>query len=85
MVKIAGFRIKLNIEINSPLKLTKVGFILFGFNSASPASRAEELATVNHVTHAVGGLGLRLSFKPGLKEYYDSLQIFKNRGLGKNS
>ena len=65
MVKIAGFRIKLNIEINSPLKLTKVGFILFGFNSASPASRAEELATVNHVTYAVG-LGLKLNFKPWL-------------------
>ena len=65
MVKIAGFRIKLNIEINSPLKLTKVGFILFGFNSASPASRAEELATVNHVTHAVG-LDLKLNFKPWL-------------------
>ena len=70
MVKIAGFRIKLNIEINSLLKPTKVGFIFIGTNSAS---RAEELATVNHVTHAVGGLGLRLSFKPGLKEYYDSL------------
>ena len=70
MVKIAGFRIKLNIEINSPLKPTKVGFIFIGPNSAS---RAEELATVNHVTHAVG-LGLRLSFKPGLKE----LRLFAN-------
>ena len=40
----------LNIEPYSPLKPTKVGFILIVPNSFS---RAEDLAAVNHMTQAV--------------------------------
>ena len=45
---------RLNIEPYSPLKPTKVGFIFIGPNSLS---RAEDLAAVNHVTHAVVRVG----------------------------
>ena len=51
MVVIGAFRVlmrtRLNIEPYSPLKPTKVRFILIGPNSLS---RAEDLGAVNHVT-----------------------------------
>ena len=54
MVGIGAFQVfrrtRLNIEFYSPLKPTKVGFICIGPNSLS---QAEDLAAVNHVTHAV--------------------------------
>ena len=51
-------RRRLNIEPYSPLKPTKVGFIFIGPNSLS---RAEYLATVDHVKQAV----VRVEFKIG--------------------
>ena len=58
MVGIGAFpvflRTRLDIEPYSPLKPTKVGFIFIGPNSLS---RAEDLAAVNHVTHAVVRVG----------------------------
>ena len=58
MIRICAFRLlmrtRLNIEPYSPLKPTKVGFIFIGPNSLS---RAEDLAAVNHVTHAVVRVG----------------------------
>jgi len=45
-------RTRLNMEPYSPLKPTKVGFILIG-----PLSRAEDLAAVNQVTQAVVRVG----------------------------
>ena len=47
-------RIRPNIEPYSPLKPTKFGFIIIGPNTLS---RAEDLATVNHVTQAVVRVG----------------------------
>ena len=41
----------------SPLKPTKVGFIFIGPNSIS---RVEDLAAVNHVTHAVVRVGSKI-------------------------
>ena len=53
-----GFmRARLNIEPYSPLKPTKVGFILIGPNSLS---RAEDLAAVNQVTQAVIRVGSKI-------------------------
>ena len=46
----------LNIEPYSPLKQTKVGFIFIG--PITLLSRAEDLASVNHVTQAVVRLGI---------------------------
>ena len=61
MVGIGTFRVflklRLNIEPYSPLKPSKVGFILIGPNSLS---RAEDLAAVNHVTHAVVIVGSKI-------------------------
>ena len=58
MVGIGAFtvfiRTRLNIEPYSPLKPTKVGFILVGPNSLS---RAEDLAAVSHMTQAVVRVG----------------------------
>ena len=54
MVGIVAIRVfmrtRLYNEPYSPLKPTKVGFIIIGPNSLS---RAEDLAAVNHVTQAV--------------------------------
>ena len=62
MVGIGAFRVfmrtRLNIELYSPLKPTKVGFIFIGPNSLS---RAEDLAAFNHVTHAVVRVGSKIS------------------------
>ena len=61
MVGIGAFRVftrtRLNIEPNSPLKSTKVGFICIGPKSLS---RAEDLAAVNHVTQAVIRVGSKI-------------------------
>ena len=61
MVGIDAFRvfmrIRLNIESYSPLKPTKVGFIFIGPNSLG---RAEDLAAVNPVTHAVVRVGSKI-------------------------
>ena len=58
MVGIGAFpvflRTRLNIEPYSPLKPTKVGFILFGLYSLI---QAEDLSAVNHVTEAVVRVG----------------------------
>ena len=58
MVGIGAFtvfiRTRLNIEPYSPLKPTKVGFILVGPNSLS---RDEDLAAVSHMTQAVVTVG----------------------------
>ena len=58
MVVIGAFRVllttKLNIEPYSPLKPTKVGFILIGPNSLS---RAEDLEAVNHVVRVESKIG----------------------------
>ena len=54
-------RIRLHIEPYSPLKPTKVCFIFI--------NRAEDLAAVNHVTHAVVRVG---SKKLGLRKYGSS-------------
>ena len=58
MVGIGAFtvfiRTRLNIEPYSPLKPTKVGFILVWPNSLS---RAEDLAAVSHMTQAVVRVG----------------------------
>ena len=53
-----GFmRARLNIEPYSPLKPTKVGFILIWSNSLSLVN---DLAAVNHVTQAVVIVGLKI-------------------------
>jgi len=61
MVGIGAFRVlirtRLNINPYSPLKPTKVGFILIGPNSLS---RAEDLASVNRVTQAVVRVGSKI-------------------------
>ena len=58
MVVIGAFRVlmrtRLNIEPYSPLKPTKVGFILIGPNSLS---RAEDLEAVNHVVRVGSKIG----------------------------
>ena len=58
MVVIGAFRVlmrtRLNIEPYSPLKPTKVGFILIGPNSLS---RAEDLGAVNHVVRVESKIG----------------------------
>ena len=66
-------RIILNIEPYSLLKPTKVGFIFIGPNSLS---QVKDIAAVNHVTHAV----IRLCLKVGFKELMLELK-FLNRGL----
>ena len=64
MVGIGAFRVlmrtRLNIEPYSPLEPTKVGFIFIGHNSLG---RAEDLATVNHVTQAVVRVGSEIGSK----------------------
>ena len=73
-------RTRRNIEPYSPLKPTKVGFILIGPNSLS---RVEDLAAVNQVTRAVVlslDLGLILGFKVGFKELRLEPKLL-NRGL----
>ena len=61
MVRIGAFRVltrtRLNIKPYSPLKPTKVGFILIGPNSLS---RAEDLAAVNPNTQAVIRVGSQI-------------------------
>jgi len=61
MAGIGAFRVfmrtKRKIEPYSPLKSTKVGFILIGPNSLS---RADDLAAVNHVTQAVVRVGSKI-------------------------
>ena len=61
MVGIGAFRVflrtRLNIELYSPLKPTKVGFIFIVPNSLS---RAEDLAAVNLVTQAVVRVGSKI-------------------------
>ena len=61
MVGIGAFRvfmrIRLNIELYSPLKPTKVGFIFIGPNSLS---QAEDFAAVNHVIQAVIRVGSKI-------------------------
>ena len=61
MVGIGAFRVfkrkRLNIEPYSPLKPTKVGFILVGPNSLN---RAEDLAAFNLVTQAVVRVGSKI-------------------------
>ena len=53
-------RTRYNIELFSPLKPTKVGFIFIWPNSLS---RAEDLAGVNHVTQAVVRVGSKIGSK----------------------
>ena len=60
-----GDLIRLNIETNSPLKPTKVGFIFIGPNSLG---RVEDLGAVNHVTQAV----VRVGLNTGLRNYGSS-------------
>ena len=50
-------RTKLNIEIYSPVKPTKIGFIFIGPNSSSLAA---DLAAVTHVTQAVVRVGSKI-------------------------
>ena len=50
-------RTRLNIELYSLLKPTKVGFIFIGPNSLSGA---EDLAAVNHMTQAVIRVGSKI-------------------------
>ena len=61
MAGIGAFRVfmrtKRNLDSYSPLKPTKVGFILIGPNSLS---RADDLAAVNHVTQAVVRVGSKI-------------------------
>ena len=59
MVGIGAFRVfmKTRLDTYSPLKPINVGFIFIGPNSLS---RAEDLAAVNHVTHAVVRVGLKI-------------------------
>ena len=63
-----GFmRARLNIEPDSLLKSTKVGFIFIGSNSLS---RDENLAAVMQVTQAVVRVGLKIG--SGLRNYGSS-------------
>ena len=61
MIGIGAFRVLmrkiLNIEPYFPLKPTKVSFIFIGPNSLG---QAEELTPVNHMTHAVVRVGLKI-------------------------
>ena len=61
MVGIGTFRVlirtRLNMEPYSPLKPTKVSFIFIGPNSLG---QAEYLTPVNHMTHAVVRVGLKI-------------------------
>ena len=70
MIGIGAFRVfirtRLNIEPFSPLKPTRVGFILIGPHSLS---RAEDLAAVNHVRQNCSSeLARRLGLKVGFKK-----------------
>ena len=74
MVGIGAFwvlmKTRLNIEPYSPLKPTKVGFILIGPNCLS---RAEDLAAVNHVTQAARQSWVKdRVLKSGLRNYGSS-------------
>ena len=61
MVEVGTFRVfmrtRLNIELYSPLKPTKVSFIFIRPNTLS---RAKELSYVNHVTQTVVRVGLKI-------------------------
>ena len=61
MVGIGAFRVfmrkRLNIELYTPLKPTKVGFIFIGPNFIR---QTEDFAAVNHVTQAVVRVGSKI-------------------------